>query len=72
LTDAICINQKDKEERGCQVQQMKDIFRNAERVLFYINQPTRMTDFLIAVLEDFQDDIIPETFSELKFQSQLV
>jgi hypothetical protein len=55
-TDAICINQNDNTERGCQVQQMKDIFKNAKYVLFYISQPTPMTDLLMTTLQDFQNE----------------
>ncbi|KAH8655773.1 ankyrin repeat-containing domain protein [Xylariales sp. PMI_506] len=56
--DAICINQEDKIERGCQVQQMRNIFGSAERVLFYISEPTRITEFLMIVLESFQKEIL--------------
>jgi hypothetical protein len=38
--DAICINQGDISERGEQVSRMKDIFRSAERVLFWIGPAT--------------------------------
>jgi hypothetical protein len=38
--DAICINQADKEEQGCQVQQMGKIFGSAEGVLFWLGKAT--------------------------------
>ncbi|KAF2788998.1 HET-domain-containing protein [Melanomma pulvis-pyrius CBS 109.77] len=38
--DAICINQVDKEEQGQQVRQMKDIYRFAEGVLFWLGKAT--------------------------------
>ncbi|KAJ4355379.1 uncharacterized protein N0V89_003395 [Didymosphaeria variabile] len=38
--DAVCINQADKEEQGHQVQQMGEIYRHAEKVLFWLGKPT--------------------------------
>jgi ankyrin repeat protein len=49
--DAICINQEDVHERGQQVQLMRDIYSNAQRVLFHISRPTELTDFVMDSLE---------------------
>jgi hypothetical protein len=49
--DAICINQQDVHERGQQVQLMRDIYSNAQRVLFHISRPTELTDFVMDSLE---------------------
>jgi hypothetical protein len=48
--DAICINQNNKSERGHQVQQMGDIFRQADRVLFWLGESTPMIDTLMDTL----------------------
>lgn len=54
--DAICINQENKNERGHQVQQMGEIFRQANRVLFWLGEGTletdRFMDFL-AILQQY-------------------
>ncbi|KAI6084561.1 ankyrin [Hypoxylon rubiginosum] len=52
--DAICINQDDVRERGHQVQQMKHIYSDAERVLFCVGRPTELTRVLMTSLVDLQ------------------
>lgn len=42
--DAICINQKDKEEQGQQVQRMAKIYSKAARVLVWLGETTRAPD----------------------------
>jgi len=43
--DAICINQADKKERGHQVQQMGEIYKEAEQVIIWLGKGTNQTDF---------------------------
>ncbi|KAJ1337582.1 HET domain-containing protein [Microdochium nivale] len=52
--DAVCIDQSNNPERSHQVQQMGDIYRNAQQVLFCIGRPTEMTDTLFAILSNLQ------------------
>ncbi|KAI1408731.1 heterokaryon incompatibility protein-domain-containing protein [Hypoxylon sp. FL1857] len=54
--DAICINQEDVHERGHQVEQMKDIYSEADRVLFCVGRPTKLTNILMASLAGFQKE----------------
>ncbi|KAK4078564.1 uncharacterized protein Triagg1_2895 [Trichoderma aggressivum f. europaeum] len=44
--DAICINQDDNKERGHQVQQMGDTFKNAARVIFWLGESTPFISFI--------------------------
>ncbi|KAL7936116.1 heterokaryon incompatibility domain-containing protein [Trichoderma chlorosporum] len=46
--DAICINQDDNKERSHQVQQMGDLFKKAERVVFWLGKST-------PIIDDFMD-----------------
>jgi hypothetical protein len=46
--DAVCINQKDNEERGFQVRQMPSVYANAVRVLVWIDLPS-------SAFKDFED-----------------
>ncbi|KAI1118674.1 ankyrin repeat-containing domain protein [Nemania sp. NC0429] len=55
--DAICIDQSNEVEKAHQVQQMRDIFGSAERVLFCISRPTDWTDFLMESLEKLQEKL---------------
>lgn len=50
--DAICINQKDFEERGQQVQRMGSIYKSASRVLAWLGPSTQSTKLAISTLED--------------------
>ncbi|KAH9890861.1 heterokaryon incompatibility protein-domain-containing protein [Xylariomycetidae sp. FL2044] len=40
--DDLCINQEDVRERGHQVQNMRKIYRGAERVIVYLGRPTEL------------------------------
>jgi hypothetical protein len=42
--DAVCINQRDIEERSKQVQLMQQIYKNARRVVIYIGEATPESD----------------------------
>jgi hypothetical protein len=53
--DAVCINEKNDTEKGHQVQQMKDVYKNAERVLFCASRPMEMTDILMTSLEALEN-----------------
>lgn len=44
--DAICINERDVEERSWQVSMMSDIYRSAEIVKAWIGEPNADTDYL--------------------------
>ncbi|KAL6908648.1 heterokaryon incompatibility domain-containing protein [Trichoderma evansii] len=48
--DAICINQSNEKERGHQVQQMGEIFKQADRVLFYLGESTMEVDTFMDTL----------------------
>ncbi|EHK16860.1 uncharacterized protein TRIVIDRAFT_132850, partial [Trichoderma virens Gv29-8] len=52
--DAICINQDDNKERGHQVQQMGDIFKKAERVIFWLGESTPLIDNVMDVFSRMQ------------------
>ena len=52
--DAICIDQTDKREQGHQVRQMGDIYSRAERVIFWLGEPTRETRTLMQCLKSVQ------------------
>jgi hypothetical protein len=45
--DAICINQSDDKERGHQVQQMRDIYSQAEEVVIWLGHATNQTNILM-------------------------
>lgn len=62
--DAVCINQYDSTERGHQVQQMREIFANAQRVLFCISRPTEMTDLLMTALQQLHQNADGDCASE--------
>lgn len=48
--DAICINQDNEKERGHQVQQMGEIFKQADRVLFYLGESNLEVDTFMDTL----------------------
>ncbi|KAJ4286407.1 hypothetical protein N0V90_013106, partial [Kalmusia sp. IMI 367209] len=52
--DAICINQADKEEQGQQVQQMGEIYKHAERVLFWLGKATPEIITLMDMLDQYR------------------
>ncbi|PSN61755.1 HET-domain-containing protein [Corynespora cassiicola Philippines] len=49
--DAICIDQNNAKERGHQVQQMGDIFSQAEQVIFWLGHSTLDVGLLMAALK---------------------
>ncbi|PON27417.1 hypothetical protein TGAM01_v203798 [Trichoderma gamsii] len=48
--DAICINQGNEKERGHQVQQMGEIYKQADRVLFYLGESNPYSDAFMDTL----------------------
>ncbi|KAH8726628.1 heterokaryon incompatibility protein-domain-containing protein, partial [Phaeosphaeriaceae sp. PMI808] len=52
--DAICIDQSHIAERNHQVSHMASIYRDAERVLFWLGEPTYETDLLASSLKRLQ------------------
>lgn len=53
--DAICIDQGNPKERGHQVRQMGDIYRRADRVLFWLGTATYETDIAMESLNCLQE-----------------
>jgi ankyrin repeat protein len=53
--DAICINQSDDRERGHQVQQMRDIYSQAEEVIIWLGYATNQTNFLMDSLRRLEE-----------------
>ena len=53
--DAICIDQENPKERGHQVQQMKDIYTAAERVIVWLGTSTIETDLVLDAMKRMQD-----------------
>lgn len=49
--DATCIDQKNLKERGHQVQQMGDIYKQADRVLFWLGAATDATDVFLKSMQ---------------------
>jgi hypothetical protein len=45
--DAICINQQDPREKGHQVKQMRDVYKNAEEVLIWLGPSNDDIDLLL-------------------------
>ncbi|KAM5369986.1 hypothetical protein ACJZ2D_008669 [Fusarium nematophilum] len=54
--DAICINQKDDEERGQQIQIMADIYSAAARTLIWLGKETSDTIHAFAAIQHFHDE----------------
>jgi len=53
--DAVCIDQQNPKERGHQVRQMGDIYRLADRVLFWLGSATFETDITMELLKRLQE-----------------
>ena len=49
--DAVCINQTDDEEKGQQVAQMGDVYKNALRTIIFLGEGTAMSDRHMSILE---------------------
>ncbi|RAQ98848.1 heterokaryon incompatibility [Stemphylium lycopersici] len=55
--DAICINQEDKEEKSFQVAMMRDIYRRAAKVIFWLGQQERYDEEAINLMRSFSKRI---------------
>ena len=56
--DAICINQSNKKERGHQVQQMGDIYSQADQVVLWLGPATDETGILMDSLKQLEQESI--------------
>ncbi|KAB8222320.1 heterokaryon incompatibility protein-domain-containing protein [Aspergillus novoparasiticus] len=54
--DGICIDQANHKERGHQVRHMGGIYKQAERVLFWLGQPTYETNVVLDSLHQLQKE----------------
>ena len=54
--DAVCIDQNNKPERGHQVQQMADIYHQADRVIFWLGAGTYETKVLMDSLNALDEE----------------
>ena len=54
--DALCINQNDLREKGHQVQQMGDIYKEASKVLVWLGVGTKGTDYLMDTLRQLHKE----------------
>ncbi|OGM44109.1 hypothetical protein ABOM_007282 [Aspergillus bombycis] len=54
--DSICIDQVNDKERGHQVRHMGDIYKRAERVIFWLGQPTYETNLVLDSLRQLQKE----------------
>ncbi|KAF9877389.1 HET-domain-containing protein [Colletotrichum karsti] len=54
--DGICIDQTNLVERGHQVQQMGDIYRSAERVIFWLGRATDQIAILMHSIQLFEEE----------------
>ena len=56
--DAICINQEHIQERGHQVQQMRDIYREAEQVVIWLGQGTTESDLVMDSMKQLHENVV--------------
>jgi hypothetical protein len=56
--DAICIDQSNKLERSKQVALMRDIFRTARRVVFWLGPEEGQSDYAIELIDDFSEKVL--------------
>ncbi|KAH8894566.1 HET-domain-containing protein [Thozetella sp. PMI_491] len=64
--DAICINQTNIEERGHQVRHMGKIYKQAERVIFWLGQGTYETNAVLDSLRQLQEESTKHTCKDWK------
>jgi hypothetical protein len=55
--DAICIKQKDKEEKSFQVPMMRDIYKSATKVIFWLGEQERYDEAAIDLMRSFSKRI---------------
>lgn len=51
--DAICINQKDEEEKSFQVAMMRDIYKRAAKVIFWLGEQERYDEDAVNLMRSF-------------------
>ncbi|KAH8650542.1 heterokaryon incompatibility protein-domain-containing protein [Tricladium varicosporioides] len=54
--DAICINQDDEQERGHQVRQMSEIYKEAEEVIIWLGNGSQETDFVMGFMRELDNN----------------
>ncbi|KAE8378076.1 heterokaryon incompatibility protein-domain-containing protein [Aspergillus bertholletiae] len=54
--DGICIDQANEKERGHQVRHMGDVYKQAERVIFWLGPPTYATNVILDSLQQFHKE----------------
>jgi hypothetical protein len=59
--DHICINQEDEIERGHQVQQMKQIYAEATRVIAWVGPAADNSDLILEQLNSIGEEVYGET-----------
>ncbi|KAF2186451.1 HET-domain-containing protein [Zopfia rhizophila CBS 207.26] len=64
--DAICIDQSNKKERGHQVQQMRDIYNQADKVIFWLGPATYETNVVMDSLKRLHEESIKYTCKDWK------
>ncbi|OCK89825.1 HET-domain-containing protein, partial [Cenococcum geophilum 1.58] len=64
--DAICINQSNEKERGHQVQQMGNIYSQADRVILWLGPATYDTNVLMDSLKRLQEESIKHACKDWK------
>ncbi|KAF1998488.1 HET-domain-containing protein, partial [Amniculicola lignicola CBS 123094] len=63
--DAVCINQKDLEEKGAQVQEMGNIYRNAQLVLGWIGPAADDSELALRSILQLFEDALPADKDDL-------
>ncbi|PTB35596.1 uncharacterized protein TrAFT101_009362 [Trichoderma asperellum] len=66
--DAICIDQGNVKERGHQVEQMSKIYKEADRVVFWLGPATLETDVLMESLKLLQRESIKHNYKDWSLQ----
>jgi hypothetical protein len=60
--DALCINQKDEEEKSSQVLQMHLIYKHASEVIVWLDVPDQDSDLAFELVEDIHQCSQPGEF----------
>jgi ankyrin repeat protein len=68
--DAICIDQGNTKERGHQVQQMGEIYKQADRVIFWLGPATADTEFVMDSIRLLQKKSIKHAFRNWKLADE--
>lgn len=56
--DQICINQKDKDEKSCQIRLMKQIFKSAYMVFTWLGEADNDTQLVFDLVRDIRNQIV--------------